>query len=60
MGQNSTEVAYAFGQMGSGHLKAVATDFFAPRGRVIVAITMLEDMLFDKLVMVRLEVLIKH
>jgi len=49
MGINSTEVAYAFGQMGSGHLKAVATDFFAPRGKVIVAITMLEDMLFDKL-----------
>ena len=49
MGINSTEVAYGFGQMGSGHLKAVATDFFAPRGKVIVAITMLEDMLFDKL-----------
>jgi len=49
MGQNSTEVAYGFGQMGSGHLKAVATDFFAPRGKVIVAITMLEDILFDKL-----------
>ena len=49
MGINSTEVSYGFGQMGSGHLKAVATDFFAPRGKVIVAITMLEDMLFDKL-----------
>jgi len=49
MGINSTEVAYGFGQMGSGHLKAVATDFFAPRGKVIVAITMLEDILFDKL-----------
>ena len=49
MGQNSTEVAYGFGQMGSGHLKAVATALFAPRGKVIVAITMLEDMLFDKL-----------
>jgi len=49
MGINSTEVAYGFGQMGSGHLKAVATEFFAPRGKVIVAITMLEDMLFDKL-----------
>jgi len=49
MGINSTEVAYGFGQMGSGHLKAVATALFAPRGKVIVAITMLEDMLFDKL-----------
>ena len=49
MGQNSTEVAYGFGQMGSGHLKAVATELFAPRGKVIVAITMLEDVLFDKL-----------
>ena len=49
MGINSQEVAYGFGQMGSGHLKAVATDFFAPKGKVIVAITMLEDMLFDKL-----------
>jgi len=49
MGVNSQEVAYGFGQMGSGHLKAVGTDFFAPRGKVIVAITMLEDILFDKL-----------
>tara|TARA_R110000744_G_scaffold170823_1_gene289078 strand:- start:715 stop:1119 length:405 start_codon:yes stop_codon:yes gene_type:complete len=49
MGINSQEVAYGFGQMGSGHLKAVATDFFAPRGKVIVAITMLENILFDKL-----------
>ena len=49
MGINSTEVAYGFGQMGSGHLKAVATELFAPRGKVIVAITMLEDVLFDKL-----------
>ena len=50
MGINSTNVAYGFGQMGSGHLKAVATDFFAPRGKVIVAITMLENVLFDKLI----------
>jgi len=49
MGINSQEVAYAFGQMGSGHLKVVATDFFAPKGKVIVAITMLENILFDKL-----------
>ena len=50
MGINSQTVAYGFGQHGSGHLKAVATDFFAPKGKVIVAITMLEDMLFDKLI----------
>jgi hypothetical protein len=49
MGINSTNVAYGFGQMGSGHLKAVATDFFAPKGKVIVAIAMLENVLFDKL-----------
>ena len=50
MGINSQETSYGFGQMGSGHLKAVATDLFAPRGKVIIAITMLEDVLFDKLV----------
>ena len=50
MGVNSQETAYGFGQMGSGHLKAVATDLFAPKGKVIIAITMLEDVLFDKLV----------
>ena len=42
---NSTEVSYQFGQMGSGHLKT-ATDFFAPTGKVIVAITMLENISF--------------
>ena len=50
MGQNSTEVAYGFGQMGSGHLKAVASDLVPPHGRVIVAITMLENVKFDQLV----------
>tara|TARA_R100000773_G_scaffold38101_1_gene33205 strand:- start:1026 stop:1427 length:402 start_codon:yes stop_codon:yes gene_type:complete len=45
MGLNSTEVAYGFGQMGSGHLKT-ATDFFAPTGKIIVAITALEDITF--------------
>ena len=50
MGVNSQETAYGFGQMGSGHLKAVATDLFAPKGKVIIAITMLEDVLFDKMV----------
>mgnify|MGYP003141308138 CR=1 FL=1 len=50
MGINSQETSYGFGQMGSGHLKAVATDLFAPKGKVIIAITMLEDVLFDKLI----------
>ena len=45
MGINSTEVAYGFGQHGSGHLKT-ATDMYAPTGKVIVAITMLEDISF--------------
>ena len=38
MGVNSTEVAYGFGQMGSGHIKA-STALYPPAGRVIVAIT---------------------
>tara|TARA_R110002012_G_scaffold17497_1_gene65936 strand:- start:161 stop:565 length:405 start_codon:yes stop_codon:yes gene_type:complete len=50
MGVNSTEVAYNFGQMGSGHIKANATNIKPPLGRVIVAITMLEDVKFDQLV----------
>tara|TARA_R110000744_G_scaffold349838_1_gene455488 strand:- start:841 stop:1266 length:426 start_codon:yes stop_codon:yes gene_type:complete len=43
---NSTEVAYGFGQMGSGHVKALATDLLPPAGSVIVAITMLADVSF--------------
>jgi len=46
MGQNSTEVAYGFGQMGSGHIKAAATDLMPPAGSVIVAITMLDNVSF--------------
>ena len=46
MGINSTEVAYGFGQMGSGHIKAAATDLMPPAGSVIVAITMLADVSF--------------
>ena len=45
MGVNSTEVAYGFGQMGSGHIKA-STALYPPAGKVIVAITMLEDVQF--------------
>ena len=50
MGINSTEVSYGFGQMGSGHIKAAASDLTPPHGRVIVAITMLDAVKFDQLV----------
>tara|TARA_R110002012_G_scaffold6441_1_gene29565 strand:+ start:773 stop:1171 length:399 start_codon:yes stop_codon:yes gene_type:complete len=43
-------VEYGFGQMGSGHIKAVASDIKPPKNRVIVAITMLENVKFDQLV----------
>ena len=43
-------VEYGFGQMGSGHIKAVASDLKPPKDRVIVAITMLENVKFDKLI----------
>ena len=43
-------VEYGFGQMGSGHIKAVASDIKPPKDRVIVAITMLENIKFDQLV----------
>ena len=42
MGINSTEVAYGFGQMGSGFSDADAA-FTPPSGKVIVAIQFLED-----------------
>tara|TARA_Y100001938_G_C7945146_1_gene356391 strand:+ start:12 stop:419 length:408 start_codon:yes stop_codon:yes gene_type:complete len=50
MGINSQGVAYNFGQMGSGHIKATNVELFAPTGKVIVAITMLEAMKFTKLI----------
>lgn len=46
MGFNSTEVAYQFGQHGSGHVKTAA-DLYPPTGKVIVAITMLENIKFE-------------
>jgi len=42
MGQNSTEVAYGFGQMGSAFTDEDA-EVTPPAGKVIVAITFLED-----------------
>jgi len=50
MGSNSQVVDYGFGQMGSGHVVAHGTDVFAPKGKVIVAITFLDDTYLDKLV----------
>ena len=46
MAINSQEVAYAFGQHGSGHLKNTDV-LYAPAGKAIVAITMLENVKFD-------------
>ena len=50
MGSKSDVVDYSFGQMGSGHVVAHGTDVFAPKGKVIVAITFLDDTYLDKLV----------
>ena len=50
MGSKSDVVDYGFGQMGSGHIKAAASDLIPPHGRVIVAITMLDAVKFDQLV----------
>ena len=49
MGQNSTEVAYGFGQLGSGFSDA-ASSFTPPTGKVIVAITFLADTSLSALV----------
>ena len=42
MGQNSTEVAYGFGQMGSAYCDA-ASAVTPPAGKVIVAIYFIQD-----------------
>jgi hypothetical protein len=49
MGQNSTEVAYGFGQLGSMFSETTAT-LTPPTGKVFIAITMLDDTAFDGLV----------
>jgi hypothetical protein len=49
MGQNSTEVAYGFGQLGSMFSVTTAT-LTPPTGKVFIAITMLDDTAFDGLV----------
>ena len=43
MGSNSQVVDYGFGQMGSGHIVHHGAEVFAPKGKVIVAITFLEN-----------------
>ena len=49
MGQNSTEVAYNFGQLGSG-FSDEAVEVTPPTGKVIVAIQFLEDTVLSTLV----------
>jgi len=46
MGQNSTEVAYGFGQLGSMFLDGTAAAS-PPTGMVFIAITCLTDVTFD-------------
>ena len=46
MGQNSTEVAYGFGQLGSIFSATTAT-LTPPTGKVFIAITMLDDTTFN-------------
>jgi len=48
MGQNSTEVAYGFGQMGSVFTN-LAKPVYPPKGHVIVAIQMLADAVLTEL-----------
>ena len=43
MGQNSTEVAYGFGQFGAAFADATANTITPPTGKVFVAITFLQD-----------------
>jgi len=47
MGINSTEVAYGFGQLGSVYTTASSEEINPPIDKVFVAITMLEDTVFD-------------
>ena len=49
MGLNSTEVAYQFGQLGSG-FSDEAVEVTPPTGKVIVAIQFLEDTVLSTLV----------
>ena len=50
MGINSTETAYGFGQLGSGHLQASGSALTPPTGKVIIAITFLDELALATLV----------
>jgi len=47
MGINSTEVAYQFGQLGSVYTTASSDPIKPPVGKVFVAVTMLDNTVFD-------------
>ena len=47
MGINSTEVSYAFGQLGSVYTTSSSDAIVPPTNKVFVAITMLADTIFD-------------
>jgi len=47
MGINSTEVSYNFGQLGSAYTTASSDEILPPTNKVWIAITMLEDTVFD-------------
>ena len=47
MGINSQEVAYQFGQLGSAYTTASSEAIKPPAGKVFVAITMLDNTIFD-------------
>tara|TARA_R100001463_G_scaffold43145_1_gene90172 strand:+ start:451 stop:786 length:336 start_codon:yes stop_codon:yes gene_type:complete len=49
MGINSTEVAYGFGQLGSAHTQTAANTITPPSGKVIVAITFLDNLALSAL-----------
>jgi hypothetical protein len=49
MGQNSTEVSYGFGQLGSAHTQTAANTVTPPSGKVIVAITFLDNLALSAL-----------
>ena len=50
MSLKSTEVAYGFGQQGSGHLQAASSALTPPTGKVIIAIQFLDDLALATLV----------
>ena len=49
MGINSTEVAYGFGQLGSAHTQTAANIITPPSGKVIIAVTFLDNLALSAL-----------